>query len=257
MCMYISVCIYMYLYTYKHIHACIYLHVCICINVYVYMSLCLYILMCMFMHVCIYMCTCMYLSTYMYVIFLYIYIYISVNVYIYIHMYTYICIYWICIRTQKYVYTHRNASSSASQSLQNHPRARFRAESGGVFLEILSQISTLFFVLSEYLSLKTYELSKYEICHRIITNSIICASRSKSFLESSGCRPRPLETSGYRPRLTHCGIWVYSSSKLVERIKQKGGTRKAASEWLPERGNLIVFTPRPVWSRCHELYYVI
>jgi len=167
MCMYISVCIYMYLYIYKHIHACIYLHVCICINVYVYMSLCLYILMCMFMHVCIYMCTCMYLSTYMYVIFLYIYIYISVNVYIYIHMYTYVCIYWICIRTQKYVCTHRNASSSASQSLQNHPRARFRAESGGVFLEILSQISTLFcsFWISITEDIRTFKMRNLSSNH--------------------------------------------------------------------------------------------
>jgi len=30
-------------------------------------------------------------------------------------------------------------------------------------------------------------------------------SRTKCFLESSGCRTRPLETSAYRPRLSDCG----------------------------------------------------
>jgi len=201
----------------------------------------------------------MYIYVYMYVplnihiyyISLYIHIHIRKCIYIYTHVYVYMYI-LICIRTQKHVYTHRNASSSASQSLQNHPRARFRAESGEVFLEILFQIATLIFVLSEYLSLKTYELSKYEICHRIITNSIVCTSHTKSFLESSGCRTRP-----YRPRLTHCGIWVYSSSESVVQIKQKGTTRKPAFEWLPGRRNFIVFTSRPVWSRYYELYYVI
>jgi len=31
------------------------------------------------------------------------------------------------------------------------------------------------------------------------------STHTKISLESSGCRTRPLETSGYRPRLTHCG----------------------------------------------------
>jgi len=52
------------------------------------------------------------------------------------------------------------------------------------------------------------------------------ALRTKRFLESSGCRTHPLETSAYRPRLT---CWWYKpgmdvSSEFMVQIQQKTGT---------------------------------
>jgi len=47
--------------------------------------------------------------------------------------------------------------------------------------------------------------------------------RTKGFLESSGCQPRPLTTSGYQPRLTQwVKIPMHVSSELMVQIKEKG-----------------------------------
>jgi len=118
---------------------------------------------------------------------MYIYIYIYMYVYIcYIHTYIYIYIY-ICI----YIYTH-----------------------------IHIYIHTWYLHIYMYTCIEVWMSRVDIICHiwcvfkymtwtfrrdSIIEWSKCLLNRSNIFLESSGCRTHPLETSGYRPRLTHWG----------------------------------------------------
>ena len=68
---------------------------------------------------------------------------------------------------------------------------------------VVSPDSSLKYIHTIYIQSKEPCIHPKEPCiHSKEPNACI---RTKSFMESSGCRPRPPETSRSRPRLTHCG----------------------------------------------------
>ena len=69
----------------------------------------------------------------------------------------------------------------------------------------------------------TYVFDMYECCTYVFGIYECCTYRTKSFLESSGCRTRPLKTRGYQPRLTQMGEnHKVLQFQLMVQIKQKG-----------------------------------